>query len=196
MQVNSAHSCRKKAAKNKPKSLSLDLRRGAISKRARVDCVEHAVSFVSVTLQLNRNTPLERLTLNILLSFARASCLLRHFAGHRLSIACICAGDPLLTCLCSSTERMNVVAGESMNSHSHILFNKTPEQLRRLGARGGRVHARNQRAQRALLAELPQPVTAPVVPAETAAEAIAVLDVQFPWLRRAERRVSRNQLRR
>jgi hypothetical protein len=158
---------------------------------------EHAVSFVSVTLQLNSNTPMGRLTLNILLSFAHASlCLLRHFGGHRLSIACICGGDPLLTCLCSLTERMNVVAEESMNSHSPILFNKTPEQLRRLGARGGRVHARNQRAQRALLAELPQPVTAPAVPAETAAEAIAVLDVQFPWLRGAERRVSRNQSQR
>jgi hypothetical protein len=79
-----------------------------------------------------------------------------------------------------------VVAGESMNSPSHILFNKTPEQLRRLGARGGRAYARNQRARR-LLAELPQPVPAPAVPAETAAEAIAVLDAQFPWLRGTEK---------
>jgi hypothetical protein len=80
-----------------------------------------------------------------------------------------------------------------MHSHSHILFNKTPEQLRRLGACGGRAHARNQRARRALLAALAQPVPAPAVPVETAAEAIAVLDAQFPWLRGAEKRVSWNQ---
>jgi len=86
-----------------------------------------------------------------------------------------------------------VVAEESMNSHSDILFNKTLEQLRRLGARGGRAHARNQRARRALLTALPQPVPPPAAPAETAAEAIAVLDAQLPWLRGAEKRVSRNQ---
>jgi hypothetical protein len=88
---------------------------------------------------------------------------------------------------------MNVVAGESMNSHSHILFNKTPEELRRLGAQGGRAYARNQGARRALLMALAQPVPAPAVPVETAAKAIAVLDAQFPWLRGAEKRVSRNQ---
>ena len=80
-----------------------------------------------------------------------------------------------------------------MNSHSPILFNKTPEQLRRLGARGGRAHARNQRARRSLLVALSQPLPAPVAPAETTTEAIAVLDAQFPWLRGAEKRVSRNQ---
>lgn len=80
-----------------------------------------------------------------------------------------------------------------MNSHSHILFNKTPEQLRRLGARGGRAHARNQRARRALLAAVSEPVSALPVPTEIAAEAIAVLDAQFPWLRGAEKRVSRKQ---
>ena len=69
-------------------------------------------------------------------------------------------------------------------------FNKTPEQLRRLGARGGRAYARNQRARRALLAALPPPVPAPAASAETAAEAIAALDAQFPWLRGAEKRVS------
>lgn len=82
---------------------------------------------------------------------------------------------------------MNGVAGESVNSYSHILFNKTPELLRRLGARGGRAHARNQRARRALLVA-PSPPVPP--PAETAAEAIAVLDAQFPWLRGAEKRLS------
>jgi hypothetical protein len=88
---------------------------------------------------------------------------------------------------------MNVVAGEGMNSHSHILFNKTLEEARRLGARGGRAYARSQRARRALLAAVARPVLAPAVPLETAAEAIAVLDAQFPWLRGAEKRVSQNQ---
>lgn len=78
-----------------------------------------------------------------------------------------------------------------MNGHSHVLFNKTPEQLRRLGARGGKAHARNQRVRRALLATLPQPVLLPLAAPETAAEAIAVLDAQFPWLREVEKRTSR-----
>src|ERR1051325_1284225 len=73
------------------------------------------------------------------------------FATHRLLIALICAGDAFWTCFCSPTERMNVVAGESMNSQSQILFNKTLEEARRLGARGGRAHARNVRARSALL---------------------------------------------
>jgi hypothetical protein len=30
-----------------------------------------------------------------------------------------------------------------MTSHSNVLFNKTLEDLRRLGARGGKVHGRN-----------------------------------------------------
>ena len=79
-----------------------------------------------------------------------------------------------------------------------VLFNQTPEMLRRIGARGGRATARNRRArQRAALA-------APVVPAappdalaawETTAEAIAQLDAQFPWLCRAEQRACRRQVR-
>src|ERR1051325_2080181 len=44
------------------------------------------------------------------------------FASHRLLIAFICAGDAFWSCFCSPTERMNVVAGESMNSQSQILF--------------------------------------------------------------------------
>jgi hypothetical protein len=42
-----------------------------------------------------------------------------------------------------------VVSGDTMNTHSHILFNKNLEQLRRLGARGGKARARNLRARRA-----------------------------------------------
>ena len=79
-----------------------------------------------------------------------------------------------------------------MNEYPYILFNKSPEQLRRLGARGGRAHSRNQRARRALVPILPAPVPAPAVPRETAAQAIHVLDAQFWWLRGAEKQLSRN----
>jgi hypothetical protein len=79
-----------------------------------------------------------------------------------------------------------------MTNYPYILFNKSPEQLRRLGARGGRAYGRNQRARRA---QMPTPAAGalPAAPGETAAEAIAVLDAQFPWLRGAERRFSWNQ---
>ena len=74
-----------------------------------------------------------------------------------------------------------------MNHYPYILFHKTPEQLRRLGARGGRAQARNRRARTALPAPRPQSLAARVAPAESTAEAIAVLDAQFPWLRGAEK---------
>jgi hypothetical protein len=81
-----------------------------------------------------------------------------------------------------------------MTNYPYILFNKSPEQLRRLGARGGRAYGRNQRVRRA---QMPTPPAAgallPAAPCETAAEAIAVLDAQFPWLRGAEKRFSWNQ---
>jgi hypothetical protein len=35
-----------------------------------------------------------------------------------------------------------------MTNYPYILFNKSPEQLRRLGARGGKAQARNRRARR------------------------------------------------
>ena len=80
-----------------------------------------------------------------------------------------------------------------MADYSHILFNKSPMQLRLLGARGGRAFGRNQRARRAL--SPPPPEVLPLAPVvrETTPEAIAVLDSQFPWLRRAEKRHSRGK---
>jgi len=72
-----------------------------------------------------------------------------------------------------------------MTSFPYILFHQSPADLRRLGARGGKAHGRNQRARRALL---PPPVPPRPVPQETSAEAIARLDEQFPWLRGAEKR--------
>jgi hypothetical protein len=75
-----------------------------------------------------------------------------------------------------------------MTSHPWILFNKTPEQLRRLGARGGRIFGRNHRARRALM---PPPPVAPLGSRaqESTAAAIAKFDAQFPWLRSAEKRL-------
>ena len=72
-----------------------------------------------------------------------------------------------------------------MMNDPHILFNKSLEQLRRLGARGGKAYGRNHRARRLLMPT--PPVTPPrVAPPETTAEAIAVLDAKFGWLRGAE----------
>ena len=79
-----------------------------------------------------------------------------------------------------------------MTEYPYILFNKSPEQLRQLGACGGRASARNQRARRALVATPPEAVPPPAIPQQTTAEAIHLLDTQFPWLRGAERKRSRN----
>ena len=75
-----------------------------------------------------------------------------------------------------------------MADPSYILFNKSLQQCRNLGARGGRTYGRNLRARRSLLATLPQAVPPRAAPSETTAEALAVLDTQFPWLRSAEKR--------
>jgi hypothetical protein len=46
----------------------------------------------------------------------------------------------------------------TMTEYPYILFNKSPEQLRHLGACGGRAYGRNQRARRALVAAPPEAV--------------------------------------
>jgi hypothetical protein len=73
--------------------------------------------------------------------------------------------------------------------HDRPYFNQSIAACRRAGGIGGRRSARNRRLRRADWA----PATKPTVEAllETAAEAIALLDAQFPWLRGAERRTSR-----
>jgi hypothetical protein len=43
-----------------------------------------------------------------------------------------------------------------MTEYPYILFNKSPEQMRQLGACGGRAYGRNQRARRALVATPPE----------------------------------------
>jgi hypothetical protein len=77
-----------------------------------------------------------------------------------------------------------------MTNYPYILFNKSPLQLRLIGARGGRAFGRNQRARRARLTALPEAVSTRAAFSETTATAIAVLDEQFPWLCRAEKRRS------
>ena len=78
-----------------------------------------------------------------------------------------------------------------MNNYPYILFNKSPEQLRLLGARGGRAYGRNLRARRARLVTLAEAVPARAASEPATAESIVVLDALFPWLRGAERRLSR-----
>jgi hypothetical protein len=77
-----------------------------------------------------------------------------------------------------------------MPDNSHILFHKTPLQLRLIGARGGRAYGRNQRARRALLPPSPAVPRLPVAKEESTAQAVAALDARFPWLRCAEKRHS------
>lgn len=84
-------------------------------------------------------------------------------------------------------------AEDKMNQNPYVLFNKSPEQLRRLGARGGRTSAYNRRARLARLAQSPHALPARVPEGQTVADAIQVLDVQFPWLRGSEKRVSPNR---
>jgi len=90
---------------------------------------------------------------------------------------------------------MNVMPEDTMTQYPYILFNKSPEQLRRQGARGGRAYGRNQRIRRALLShddKTSMRSTPPCVASqETAAKAIHLLDTQFPWLRGAERQPNR-----
>ena len=84
---------------------------------------------------------------------------------------------------------MNVVSAiDTMTDHFYT-FITSPEQLRRLGARGGRAYGRNRRARRALLAAPPEAVPPCAAPRATAAESIAALDARFPWLRGAEKRL-------
>lgn len=76
-----------------------------------------------------------------------------------------------------------------MSESYPILFNKNLEQLRRIGARGGRAHARNWRARRKMVSTATSQIAiARRPPLETTAQAVASLEAQFPWLRGAERR--------
>lgn len=77
--------------------------------------------------------------------------------------------------------------------YHYALFNKSPMQLREIGALGGKAYGRNQRARRALMPTQPETAPPRATLAQSTAEAVAVLDAQFPWLRGVEQRRSRNQ---
>ena len=73
-------------------------------------------------------------------------------------------------------------------THIPFLFNQSIEQMRRIGARGGKAHARNwQTRQRAAGAGPQEPPRPAAPPRETTTQAVAVLDAQFAWLRGAEK---------
>ena len=76
-----------------------------------------------------------------------------------------------------------------MTNHPYLLFNQSPEQLRRIGARGGKAQGRNRRMRLQLQVQA-QPHTLAAIDslAATAAHAITMLDAQFPWLSGAEKR--------
>jgi len=72
-----------------------------------------------------------------------------------------------------------------MTNYPYILFNQSPEDLRRIGARGGRAYGRNRRGLGAQVHSSQDAVDHPVPHLETAEEAIATLDAQFSWLQGA-----------
>ena len=76
--------------------------------------------------------------------------------------------------------------------YPYALFNKSPLQLRRIGALGGKAHGRNQRARRALMPTPPAATPLRSAQQQTTAEAVAELGARFPWLCGAEKRRSRN----
>ena len=80
-----------------------------------------------------------------------------------------------------------------MTHYPYILFNQSPEDLRRIGARGGRAYGRNRRG---LCTQGPRSLEAverPVPDLETTAQAIAALNAQFSWLRGAGEPTSRRR---
>src|SRR5450755_3966078 len=105
----------------------------------------------------------------------------------RLFIVSIWAEHALSACGVLAIRANCVVPEQTMTEYPYILFNKSPEQMRILGARGGKAYGRNRRARRALLADTPPAVPPRAQPQETAARAIHSLDRQFPWLRGAEK---------
>jgi hypothetical protein len=80
-----------------------------------------------------------------------------------------------------------------MTHYPYILFNQSPEDLRRIGARGGRAYGRNRRGLRAPVPRPLEAVERPVPDLETTAQAIAALNAQFSWLRGAGEPTSRRR---
>jgi hypothetical protein len=74
----------------------------------------------------------------------------------RLFIVSICAEHALSACGVLAIRANCVVPEQTMTEYPYILFNKSPEQMRILGARGGKAYGRNRRARRAFLADTRQ----------------------------------------
>src|ERR1022692_1229428 len=90
----------------------------------------------------------------------------------RLFIVSIWAEHALSACGVLAIRANCVVPEQTMTEYPYILFNKYPEQMRILGARGGKAYGRNRRTRRALLADTPPPaVPTRAQPQETAASA-------------------------
>ena len=81
-----------------------------------------------------------------------------------------------------------------MSHDVYYEFQQSPEQKRRISARGGKATARHRRE---LLEHAccsgaePQPAQLIEIYLESTATAIATLDAQFPWLRGADKRSGR-----
>ena len=75
----------------------------------------------------------------------------------RLFIVSICAEHALSACGVLAIRANCVVPEQTMTEYPYILFNKSPEQMRILGARGGKAYGRNRRTRRALLADTQPP---------------------------------------
>jgi hypothetical protein len=73
-----------------------------------------------------------------------------------------------------------------MDFGSAYLFNQKPEDMRRVGARGGHARARNQRLRKASQVPVTREISRPRE--ETAGEAIRRIDALCPWLVGVERR--------
>ena len=80
-----------------------------------------------------------------------------------------------------------------MDFGNACLFNKKLEDMRRIGALGGRARARNLRLLKARGAPVARKFNQPRQ--ETAAEAMRRIDALCPWLVGAERCVGRRQSR-
>ncbi len=80
-----------------------------------------------------------------------------------------------------------------MDFGNACLFNKKPEDMRRIGALGGRARARNLRLRKAGPTPVTREFRRPCE--ETAAEAIRRIDALCPWLVGAERCEARRQSR-
>jgi hypothetical protein len=57
-----------------------------------------------------------------------------------------------------------VVSGDDMTHYPYILFNQSPEDLRRIGARGGKAYGRNHRSLRAQRSKPLEAMEHPVLP--------------------------------